>query len=180
VSLGVAGEYRSFSLVDCGTNPCNSSNDVVPPGGLAIGASAKGGYDWKWFGFRVGVLPWQTWVNPTDTAPKWAIWPSGSLRVGPVNSLRGELGFGDYGISTILRPGLWAGVVYVPDPGWELALHGGINETFDGFNGGWRGDLALTLPLTRDVQLGLGSALSEGTNAAVNPEGRVSLIAHVF
>jgi hypothetical protein len=180
VSLGVAGEHVAFTLLDCGGGPCNSTNNSVPPAGTALGASAKGGYDWKWVGFRVGVLPWQSWFNNTDTAAKWNVWPEASLRVGPVTSLRGEIGVGEYGVQTILRPGAWAGVAYVPDPGWELALHGGVASTMVGDMLVVRGDLGLKLPITKDLQLGVGSALSSGLGSTLSPEGRISLIAHAW
>lgn len=179
VALAAAGEHRAFTLIDCGSNPCSPSNDVVPPSGMALGASARGGYDSRWFGLRLGVLTWQNWRDPTDTSAKWNVWPDASIRIGPTTSFRGEIGIGEYSLSTLLRPGFWIGFGYAPAPGWDIAVHGGANETFDGLVLGWRTDSALKVPISQALQLGVGSALSEGVGSGVNPEGRLSLIVHV-
>jgi hypothetical protein len=179
VSLGAAGEHRDFARTDCGPS-CNAATGV-PPSGVALGSALKIGYDFRWLGVRAGALAWQNWASATDRGATWLFFPETKLRLGRLTGFHGELGTGSYGASTILRPGAWVGLAFVPNPGWEIAVHGGVIVTSGaGDNGGYREDLLVAIPVTTEVELGLAAAISEDAPGTVDPEGRMMLIAHVW
>jgi hypothetical protein len=179
LSVGGAAEHRAYAFLDC--NQCSNAGTTVPPAGVVYGGTIKAGYDGRWIGVNGGLLLWQNLDTATDTSPTTNFFPELSLRVGPLDRFRAEIGIGSYGAPTILRPGLWAGVVGVLDPGWELAFHESVEvATGAGASGGYRSDLTLKLPVTRELQVGLGGALTAGgLPGSVDQEGRVLLVAHI-
>jgi len=177
--IAVAGaiEHRSYVRLDCKPGPCRDSlgeGATVPPPSTLGAASVKGGYDGKWVGFRLGALTWEHFSKADDRLPSLFVFPDCTLRIGPLESFRGEIGLGSYAMPTLLRPGAYLGVAYAPARRWEIAVHGGVHATFDD-GSGFRGDASLRVPLTDDLQVGGGFALSSGTRELPEPEGRLLL-----
>jgi hypothetical protein len=178
-SLGGALEGRSFTALGCG-DQCGSGKPIVVPSGGAVGAGvAKLGYDLDLFGIRGGVNAYEVWSNNEDPRPTFRALPSLIVRGGRVTGLHLEGGLGSYDVPTMTRPGLWGGALWAFQPGWEIALHGGVHQTFDG-GGGARGALSLKLPLSDAVQIGAGLALSEGAQDRVEPEGQGTIAVHLW
>ena len=56
-----------FTRVACNDVPCSAQNDAIPPARLLGAGRADIGYDWEYFGFRLGALAFQRWEdNTTD------------------------------------------------------------------------------------------------------------------
>ena len=178
-ALGGAVEDRAISYLDCGQECGSSPPPTVTSGGVVGAGAAKVGYDWRWFGVRGGVNAYEVWDARSDARPTLLALPSLIVRGGRVNGFHVEGGLGSYDVPTIMRPGLFLGAAYDFEPGWEIALHGGVHQTFDG-SGGFRGALTLKLPVTDAVQIGAGLALSEGAQSNVEPEAQAGVTVHVW
>ena len=94
------------------------------------------------------------------------------LRFGRRLGFHGELGFGAYDVSTILRPGLYVGLGYASGA-WAADLRAGGHETFDD-QAGLRADLSARYAITRVVAPGLGVAVS--STQQTTPEGRLFIV----
>jgi hypothetical protein len=169
---GGGGEYRAFTRTACSDQPCSSTTDVIPPSRLLAGGRANIGYDTSYFGARVGALVFQRWASNVDRSPTNDVLPDIDLRFGRRLGVHGELGFGAYDVSTIMRPGLYLGVGYASGA-WAADLRGGVHETFDD-QAGVRADLSARYAITRVVAPGLGVAVSSAER--ISPEGRLFLV----
>jgi hypothetical protein len=178
VTVGAAGEGRSFTLLGCATRDCSGAGAIVPPGGIVGAAMARLGYDSEYVGFHGGALVWQRFANNTDTRPTWQWVPELLLRVGRLERFHADLGLGSYDVPTLLRPGAYLGVVWAPTSGWECALHAGIHEVFDG-ELGVRGSLGFKAPLAERLQLGVTIAASSGAFDEIEPEGQLVFVVHL-
>jgi hypothetical protein len=168
---GGGGEYRGFTRTRCHDQPC-STDDVIPPSRLLPGGRANIGYDTKYFGSRVGALAFQRWATNTDGSPTTNVLPDIHLRFGRRLGFHGELGFGAYDVSTILRPGLYIGLGYASGA-WAADLRAGGHETFDD-QAGLRADLSARYAISRVVAPGLGVAVS--STQQTTPEGRLFIV----
>lgn len=169
---GGGGEYRAFTRTACSDQPCSSSADVIPPSRLLVGGRGNIGYDVDYFGARIGALAFQRWANNVDRSPTVDVIPDVNLRFGRRLGIHGELGFGAYDVSTIMRPGLYVGLGYASGP-WAADLRGGGHATFDD-QAGVRVDLSARYAITRVVAPGLGIAVSSAQR--ISPEGRFFLV----
>jgi hypothetical protein len=169
---GGGGENRAFTRTACNAQPCSPTQDVIPPTRLLGGGRANIGYDTDYFGARIGALVLQRWASNVDRSPSNNVLPDVDLRFGRRLGFHGEVGFGAYDVSTILRPGLFVGLGYASGP-WAADLRGGAHETFDD-QAGVRVDFSARYAITRVVAPGLGVAISSAEQ--VSPEGRLFLV----
>lgn len=169
---GGGGEHRAFTRTACNNDPCSSTSDVIPPSRLMGGGRANVGYDTDYFGVRLGALAFQRWASNVDSSPTSYVIPDVNLRFGRRLGFHGEVGFGAYDVSTILRPGLYIGLGYASGA-WAADLRGGVHETFDD-QAGVRVDLSARYAISRVVAPGLGIALSSAEQ--ISPEGRLFLV----
>ncbi len=169
---GGAGEYRGFTRTACSDAPCSTTNDVIPKTRLLAGGRANLGYDTDYFGVRVGALAFQRWASNVDPSPTANMLPDVNLRFGRRLGFHGELGFGGYDASTIMRPGLYVGAGYASGA-WAADLRGGVHETFDD-QAGVRADLSARYVISRVVAPGLGVAVSSALQ--VSPEARLFVV----
>ena len=169
---GGGGEYRSFTRTRCHDQPCSAAADVIPPSRLLPAGRANFGFDTKYFGSRLGALAFQRWASNTDGSPTTNVLPDVNLRFGRRLGFHGELGFGAYDVSTILRPGLYVGLGYASGA-WAADLRAGVHETFDD-QAGIRADFSARYAISRVVAPGLGVAVS--STQQTTPEGRLFII----
>jgi hypothetical protein len=139
---------------------CNlSSSDCTLPTSYAEGAlGGRLGYDWSWVGFRVGAL---IWIRP-DGSGGAVPFPDVSLRLGDVDGWRVVAGLGAYDVPTMLRPGLYGGVLVPLDAagaerGWELDVHVGQHLGMAGLSS-VRAHAGLRAPVSAGSWLSLGAA----------------------
>jgi hypothetical protein len=169
---GGGGEYRGFTRTRCSDVPCSATSDVIPPSRLLPAGRANIGWDSEYFGSRVGALAFQRWASNTDGSPTTNVLPDIYLRFGRRLGFHGELGFGAYDVSTILRPGLYVGLGYASGA-WAADLRVGGHETFDD-QAGLRADLSARYAISRVVAPGLGVAVS--STQQTTPEGRLFIV----
>ncbi|HEX9295473.1 MAG TPA: hypothetical protein VF881_06545 [Polyangiaceae bacterium] len=174
-SAAGAIERNAYSLL----SPGSAGETNVPPVHARGAAGLRFGYDDDWLGLHGGGLAFQEF-GEVDTAvcpagapsctslpqavygsPGWRLWPDLMVRLGSLDAFRFELGVGAYGVSTLLRPGLYAGMGYARPLGWDFAAHFGYADSFHG-KGGGRLDVGVKMPLVEGLRIGLGGAVSEG------------------
>jgi hypothetical protein len=175
LTVGVAAEAHSYSLIACASGGCGGGGAVVPPRSVVAGGAGEFGYDDRYFGFHGGALAWQRFANGNDPAPTWSWVPQLLLRAGPLDGVHGELGLGSYDVATILRPGAYLGLSWAPLLGWECSVHTGVHQTFDG-ESGVRASLGLRVPLAARVKIGFTLAASSGEGDSIQPEGQLVLV----
>lgn len=173
LSLGGGGglEHRDYTRIACHETPCDSGDEVPRPGVLGAGR-ANLGYDWDYFGVRLGALAFQLYSDNEDRSPRSYVLPDVDLRFGRRAGFHGGLGFGAYNVATIFRPGAFLSLGYASG-GWAADLRGGIHAVFDGQLGG-RFDLGVRYGISRVVAPGIGVALT--TAEQISPEGRVFIV----
>jgi|GEM_PF-243589 len=172
VGAGVAGESRSYSLLQCNNGVCNSDQDrKVPPSGLVGAAALSGGYDGKNWGIRAGALVLQRYRDNSDTKPTLQAWPDVALRIGQLRGLRLDLGLGAYSTDTMLHPGVYVGGLMPVSERVELGLRLGVHQNFDA-DSGVRGDFSARFKLGEATSLQVAGGASEGASRA-NPHGRL-------
>lgn len=167
---GAGAEYRGFKRTEC-NGDCSVGN-TVPPNRVLAAGRGNVGWDWDYFGLRLGALGSQRWADNSDTSPRSFVVPDIDLRFGRRAGVHGGLGFGAYDVSTIFRPGAYLSLGYASGP-WVGELHGGFNLVFDGQVGG-RADLAVRCGISRIVAPGFGFAVSSAQQ--ISPEGRVFIV----
>jgi hypothetical protein len=175
LTAGAAAEARSYSLIACASGGCGGSGAVVPRSRVVVGGGGLFGYDDRYVGFHAGALAWQRFASGSDPAPTWSWVPQLVLRLGRLESVHGDLGLGSYDAATILRPGAYVGLSWVPLLGWECSVHAGVHQTFDGANG-LRGSLGVKAPLAARVKIGFTLSASSGNGDSIQPEGELVLV----
>ncbi len=169
---GGAGESRSFTRVLCSETPCSPNKDAIPKTQLLGAGRAGMGYDWKYFGMRLGALAFQRWENGYDGSPTANVIPDVEFRFARRAGFHAGVGFGAYDASTTFRPGGYHFLGYAGGD-WAVDLRVGGHLVFDG-QAGLRIDGSVRYALSRVVGAGLGVALQ---NAEQNtPEGRFFLV----
>ncbi|MDB4939495.1 MAG: hypothetical protein JWP87_6467 [Labilithrix sp.] len=173
-SLGAGGgaEYRAYTRIACNDTPCSAQTDAIPPTRMLGAGRAGFGYDWDYFGLRVGALVFQRWADNDDKSLSATVLPDIDLRFGRRAGFHGALGFGAYNLSTISRPGAYLGMGYGSGP-WAFDLRGGAHLTFDD-QVGIRGDVSMRYAVSRVVAPGLGLAVSSAEQ--LSPEGRLFVV----
>ena len=169
---GGAGEHRSFTRIACNETPCSPKNDAIPPGQLLGAGRADLGFDWKYFGFRVGALAFQRWENGYDRSPTANVLPDVEFRFARRAGFHAGVGFGAYNASTSFRPGGYHTLGYTGG-GWNADLRIGGHLVFDD-QAGLRVDASVRYALGRVVAPGLGLAVS--TAEQIAPEGRLFVV----
>jgi len=167
---GGGAEYRDFTRLEC-DGACGSS-DEIPPGRVLGAGRANVGWDWDYFGVRVGGLIFQRWNDNQDRSPTSYAIPDAELRLGRRAGFHGGLGFGAYNVSTIFRPGAYASMGYASGA-WAADLRGGIHAVFDGQLGA-RVDASVRYGVSRVVAPGLGFAVTGAER--LSPEGRLFVV----
>jgi hypothetical protein len=135
--------------------PCDpSSSDCSPPQSYGEGVlGGRLGYDWSWVGFRVGAL---LWFRP-DGVGGVVPFPDLSLRLGDIDRVRVVAGLGAYDVPTMVRPGLYGGLLAPLEGGWELDVHVGQHLGMAGLSS-VRAHAGLRAPLGPRSGLTLGAA----------------------
>lgn len=185
VAMG-AVEHHSFTLLA----PGEEGSREVPSDQPLAGASLSAGYSWPEFGLRVGITAFQQIAGSNLGCPSASatatpcvarteyrpaalnLLPELHLRVGAVDSVVLELGWGAYGVGTVLRPGLFLAVRSEFPKGWAAVLGLGAHLSPLQYLHA-RGDLTVHIPVHRRVRLIAGGALSGGEGTRVEPEGRL-------
>lgn len=176
----VAGDVRSYELIEC-TGDCDGLNSgSLPKSQGRVGARVRLGYDWRWLGFQAGAIGWEGLGSGSNPASHLGILPDVCLRIGPRDVLRGEIGLGAYNAPTVLRPGLYLGVGVNAGQGWDLMGHFGIHAPMgsEQADSQARADMEVRAPITETIRLGFGAAVSTGYQHA-EPEAR-ALVAAQF
>jgi len=166
VGAGGAAEYLDTALLRCS----DSGNCTLPPSGGYGAGTARIGYDWNRFGFRVGGLVY----FGADGA---FVLPDVAVRFGQMGKLRFSCGVGSYDVPSMLRPGVWAGWDGTLEGGWELGLHGGAHLGADSVSS-LRIQSSLGIPLGEQLRLNLAPAvwlneLGTGPEMTIGLSGRL-------
>ena len=172
LGAGGAGESRSFTRVACNDTPCDPKNDTIPKTQVLGAGRADLGYDWKYFGMRLGVMAFQRWENGYDSSPTANVLPDVEFRFARRAGFHAGVGFGAYDASTNFRPGGYHSLGY-SGGGWDADLRFGGHLVFDG-QAGLRVAASVRYSLGRVVAPGLGVAVSSAEQIA--PEGRFFLV----
>jgi hypothetical protein len=163
--FGATGELRLHKPVSC-LYLCDANDERWHPEahfGLRLGI----GYDFDLVGIRGGVLY-------ADAVSAWIaemfVSPDLQLRFGPRKLMWLELGVGAYDVATSLRPGVYAGLSFMPKSRLTVALHYGAHAgTGNLGNGerdkqiGGRADVGVMYDLSPRVRLGAGIAHQEAS-----------------
>ena len=155
---GGAGEHRSFTRLACNDTPCSAKNDAIPGAQLLGAGRADLGYDWKYFGLRLGALAFQRWDNGYDRSPTANVVPDVEFRFARRAGFHAGVGFGAYDASTNFRPGGYHTLGYAGG-GWAADLRIGGHLVFDG-EAGLRVSASVRYAVSRVVAPGLGLAVS--------------------
>jgi hypothetical protein len=172
LGAGGAGESRSFTRVGCSETPCSPKNDAIPGAQLLGAGRANVGYDWTYFGMRLGALAFQRWDHGYDRSPTAAVLPDVEFRFARRAGFHAGVGFGAYDASTTFRPGGYHYVGYAGG-GWAADLRVGGHLVFDG-QAGLRVDASVRYAISRVIAPGLGVALQSAEQ--ISPEGRFFIV----
>lgn len=172
LEAGGAGEHRSFTRIACNEVPCSPKNDAIPPGKLLGAGHAGLGYDWKYFGLRLGALAFQRWSNGFDASPSVSVLPDIEFRFARRAGLHAGVGFGAYDASSSFRPGGYHSLGYTGGD-WDVDLRVGGHLVFDD-EVGLRLAASVRYAMSRVVAPGVGVAIS--STQQVSPEGRFFLV----
>ncbi|MDB4927915.1 MAG: hypothetical protein JWM10_399 [Myxococcaceae bacterium] len=173
-----AVERQSNSLLA----PGSDGERDVPPDQAMAGVGLGFGYDWRYVGFHLGVGARESYAyrvypcaasrggRPGCDAPDnyhgaVSLYPDVTLRAGPSSGVHFDVIFGSYSVATLLRPGMYTGLGYTTQGGYELVAHVGLQSTVANnylFGASPRFDLSGALPVTDHVLLGLGVAYARG------------------
>lgn len=185
-----AVEYQAHTL----RAPGSDMQRAVPDDGVAGAAGVSVGYDWRYLGFRAGVIGRQVVSDPTvpcdansadaaclarATYPNThlSVFPDVTVRAGPSDGFHGELGAGAYTPAMLLRPGAHVGVGYSTRRGHDVTARCGFQSTV-GDEFPFRCDLSGSLPLNERVTVGAGGAVVN-TEDRVNFDARASVTVHL-
>jgi hypothetical protein len=184
VKVAAAGERQSFEVAHLCSGPCDApSQNVVNPS-LLLGARVRAGYAWRYVGVEGGAGVYQAWKRPSATTPSLALYPDVELSFGRLHRLYGVVGLGSPLVTTVLRPGLYAGAGIAGASGLGLDLRTGIFRAGPAVFewAGYRLDLVGRIPISRadKLSLRLGGSMSVPRLPNVGPldfEGSVGLAA---
>jgi hypothetical protein len=178
VTATMAGDVRSYELLECSGNCDGLSSNSLPKSQGRLGARARLGYDWRWLGLHAGVIGWEGLGSGSNPTSHLGFLPDACVRVGPRDVFRGEIGLGAYNASTVLRPGLYLGLGVNLGQGWDLMGHIGVHAPMGSLDADseTRGDIEARAPITDMVRVGFGAAVTSGFGRA-EPEahGLVSM-----
>jgi hypothetical protein len=140
---------------------------------MQMGAGLRLGADWRWFGFGAGALTNYRLEAPGqyELARDLPLWPDVLLRFGRRDVLHVDLGLGAYDASTVLRPGLFAGVGVVPVEDWHILAHFGMHQPGAFGNAVLRADLAVRRGLGQGMEVGMGVAWTHDPDYPGNGTG---------
>ncbi len=182
-----AVEYQSFETLAEGSG----GSREAPESQVFGGGGATVGYNWRWVGVRAGSLVFNRIPRASlqcasgepyrencparaqYDSPEVTVWPDAQVRIGPLDTVHGEVGIGAYNLATVLRPGAYLGLAWANPNGWGVAAHVGVHNTF-GNQAHVRGDLAVTVPVHSNFRVTAGGAVSSGETDRVEPEGRLA------
>ncbi len=108
VVLGAAVAYERVRLVPGGDSPA-SSQAQHPPDSIQGGFGVRGGNDWQYFGFQLGLQAWSGWDSAESRKPTPYVLPQLELRAGPEDSRWFVAGFGSPLATTYRHPGAYVG-----------------------------------------------------------------------
>ncbi|HEY8041227.1 MAG TPA: hypothetical protein VIF15_15580 [Polyangiaceae bacterium] len=158
---GALAEYERAWPTSCNSNS-GCGNDAWS--GVAPSARARVGYDWSWFGFRLGAILWsqpQT-LRGIQLLPV----PDLALRFGSLDAIRLAVGFGAYDLPTYLRPGLYGGLLF-PSGGSDIGVYLGAHYSLaDSI--ALREALTLRAPLSAHLWLRVDLALMESVDVGAD------------
>lgn len=172
LGAGGAGERRSFTRLACNETPCSPKNDTIPSTQVLGAGRADLGYDWRYFGMRLGVMAFQRWENGYDSSTTVNVLPDVEFRFARRAGFHAGVGFGAYDASTSFRPGGYHSLGYTGGD-WDADVRIGGHLVFDG-QAGLRLAASVRYSVSRVVAPGLGVAISSAEQIA--PEGRVFLV----
>jgi hypothetical protein len=182
-----AVEAQSHRLL----TPGSDGQTNIPRDQAMAAASAATGYDWRYFGFQLGVGVREFHSNPTDTCGAYApsspscvreatytstrlvLFPEIGLRIGRPDGFHFDTGLGAYHPTMTLRPSVYSAFGYTTRAGHEIMLSWeaqavGAGEAAPriGLSGAW--------PWSDRVIVGLGVAAVSG-ETRLDFDGRASV-----
>jgi hypothetical protein len=159
LSAGVATEYVSAQISECApAMNCGLNQVGKDVSGLRYGARATIGYDWRAVGIHAGASLNTPMKSNRIGGFDQSGFPELLLRFGTLELVHFDFGLGSYNAPTILRPGAFMGIGFVPKQGWDVALHVG-GSTVDPWGteqGTTRFDVALRAPVGENWRVGGG------------------------
>ena len=114
--MGAAVAYERERVVP-GGDSYSGSPSQHPPDSLQGGIGVRGGNDWRYFGFQLGLQAWSGWDHAESRKPSGLVLPQLELRAGPEDSYWVTAGFGSPLATTYRHPGAYLGA------GLKLDVH---------------------------------------------------------
>lgn len=187
VTAQAAVEAQSHQLI----SPGSDGQTNIPRDQAMAASSIAGGYDWRYFGFQLGVGVREFHRNPVDpcgasasgspsctreatyTSTRLVLYPEVGLRIGRPDGFHFDTGVGAYNPTMTLRPSVYSAFGYTTRAGHEVMLSWdaqavGAGELAPriGLSGAW--------PLSDRVIVGVGVAGVYG-DTRLDYDGRASV-----
>lgn len=173
--IGGAAVSEANHFVRCPGDSCDRSDHVMPAARVMFGGNARVGYQWKAFGIEGGADAFQYWENNTDRTPNILVIPDVQLSFRHQDAVKVVAGLGSPTVTTLVRPGLFAGA-RVPISFVELEAYAGGFRTGPTNSVGLRVDVATSVAVAPGLKVRLGASASEAESLG-GVEGSAGVIA---
>lgn len=174
---GGFGEGAAALESEASTTQCKSDDSrcVANRSAGLLGGHARAGYHWDVFGFEAGATAFQGYREDYDSSPSVGVIPDAEISIGPRAVARGVLGIGSPTVTTLRRPGAYAGGDVALGNVTLQARVGAFRAgpaLFD--DAATRADVALYIPISEPLSLRLGGSFS-GNDVGLGGEGSAGL-----
>jgi hypothetical protein len=172
----VAGSavYEETDFIRCVTD-CEDSARVIPPARVMYAGHARVGHHWDVFGIEAGATGYELWRYNTSTKPTFHVIPDVELSLRNDDKLKGVIGLGSPTVTTLSRPGLYAGG-RIPVGAGEVQSYVGAFRMGPEGAPGFRADVAGLLPVARGLQIRVGASGSGIDPGGFGVEGSAGVV----
>jgi hypothetical protein len=175
----VAGSaaYEKTEFVRC-DRECDEDDHVMPPARVQYAGRARVGYGWDVFGIEAGAVGFEYWKENTSTNPTFQVIPDVELSLRSGDAVKGMIGFGSPTVTTLSRPGLYAGV-RVPVATAEFQSYIGAFRMGPTDAAGFRTDVAALMPIAPALRVRVGLSGSGVDPGGLGVEGSAGLVGNL-
>jgi hypothetical protein len=172
----VAGSaaYESTEFVRC-RGDCETKDRLLPPAQVMFAGHARVGHHWDVFGIEAGATGFESWEHNTSTKPTLYVIPDVELSLRSDDVVKGVIGFGSPTVTTLSRPGLYAGA-RVPVATAEVQTYVGAFRMGPEHAAGFRADVAALMPIAPGLQIRVGASGSGVDPGGLGIEGTAGVV----